>query len=62
MNISQLTSPAPSLVNAASNGDIVNMLVLKKAMDVAQQQGSAQTRMMEQSVNPHLGQRIDVRA
>ncbi|MZP31111.1 putative motility protein [Heliobacterium undosum] len=60
MNISQL--PAPTLVNAASNGDIVHMLVLKKAMDMAQQQGSADTRMMEQSVNPRLGQRIDVRA
>ncbi|HBZ63485.1 MAG TPA: putative motility protein [Lachnospiraceae bacterium] len=39
----------------------VNTQVLKKTMDLQEAQGSQLVQMMEQSVNPGLGQNIDVR-
>lgn len=35
--------------------------VLSKTLDLAQQQGSAMIKMMEQSVSPNLGSQIDVK-
>ncbi|WP_207732259.1 YjfB family protein [Heliobacterium chlorum] len=57
MNVSQVPT---GLVNAASNGDMINLLVLKKAMNSSEVQGGAMIQMMEQSVNPHLGQKVDI--
>lgn len=39
----------------------VNTQVLKKTMDLQEAQGSQLVQMMEQSVNPGLGQNIDIR-
>ena len=39
----------------------VNTQVLKKTMDLQEAQGSQLVQMMEQSVNPVLGQNIDIR-
>lgn len=39
----------------------VETLMLKKTMDLQEAQGSQMVQMMEQSVNPGLGQNIDIR-
>ncbi len=39
----------------------VNTQLLKKTMDLQEAQGSQLVQMMEQSVNPGLGQNIDIR-
>lgn len=39
----------------------VSTSVLKMSMDMAEQNGNAMIKMMEQSVAPNLGQNIDVR-
>lgn len=39
----------------------VSTQVLKKTMDLQEAQGSQLVQMMEQSVNPGLGQNIDIR-
>ncbi|MGN1205732.1 MAG: YjfB family protein [Eubacterium sp.] len=39
----------------------VNTQVLKKTLDLQEAQGNQLVQMMEQSVNPGLGQNIDIR-
>ena len=39
----------------------VSTQVLKKTMDLQEAQGTQLVQMMEQSVNPGLGQNIDIR-
>lgn len=39
----------------------VSTQVLKKTMDLQEAQGNQLVQMMEQSVNPGLGQNIDIR-
>lgn len=39
----------------------VNVAMMKKTKDMAQQQGDAIVKMMEQSVAPNLGQNVDVK-
>lgn len=39
----------------------VSTSVLKMSMDMVEENGAALMKMMEQSVNPNLGQNIDVR-
>lgn len=39
----------------------VGTAVLKNAMDTAETQADGITKMMEQSVNPHIGQSIDIK-
>jgi len=39
----------------------VGIAMLSKAMDAQEQMGAALTQMMEQSINPNLGAKIDLR-
>lgn len=39
----------------------IGTMMLKKTMDLQEAQGSQMVQMMEQSVNPGLGQNIDIR-
>lgn len=52
--------------SVASGGSLslplqVSATVLAKNLDVIEQSGASMIQMMEQSVNPELGQSIDVR-
>ena len=37
-----------------------NVAMLSKTLDTMEQSGAMMIRLMEQSVNPHLGQTIDI--
>lgn len=39
----------------------VNLSVMRKSLDQMQQNGDALIKMMEASVNPNVGQNIDIR-
>ena len=53
----------PTLSVAMSQANIVNqynIAVLAKTLDTVEESGAMMIKMMEQSVNPHLGQNIDI--
>ncbi len=58
MTISSLT---PSTVAMTSNNSIIGTAVLSKSLDSFELSGEGMIRMMEQSVNPMVGQNIDLR-
>lgn len=39
----------------------VNIAVLAKSLDVVQQQGQQLTQMLQQNVQPNLGQNLDIK-
>lgn len=56
MNISQL---APS-VSASQTMTQIDFAVLSKGLDLMEQTGDSIIKLMEQSVQPNLGQNIDI--
>lgn len=60
MEIQGLGLSSAVLANA-NTSSAVGMAMLNKALKADEESGEALTRMMEQSVNPLVGQNIDVR-
>ncbi|MGN0437651.1 MAG: YjfB family protein [Lachnospiraceae bacterium] len=60
MEIQGLGLSTTVLANANTQTQ-VGMAMLNKALDADQASGEALARMLEQSVNPMLGQNIDIR-
>ena len=53
----------PALSIAMSQMEITNqynVAMLSKTLDTMEQSGAMMIKLMEQSVNPHLGQNIDI--
>lgn len=53
----------PALSIAMSQMEVTNqynVAMLSKTLDTMEQSGVMMIRLMEQSVNPHLGQNIDI--
>ena len=53
----------PALFIAMSQIEVTNqynVAMLSKTLDTMEQSGAMMIRLMEQSVNPHLGQNIDI--
>lgn len=51
-------------VSSAASGSLkeqVGVALLAKSLDVMKQQGAQIVQLMEQSVQPHLGQSIDIK-
>lgn len=48
-------------MNQANIMQNVNLSVMRKSLDQMQQNGDALIKMMESSVNPNVGQNIDIR-
>lgn len=48
-------------MNRANIMQNVNLSVMRKSLDQMQQNGDALIKMMESSVNPNVGQNIDIR-
>lgn len=57
MNISSISA---NTISNADNG-IIGTMVLAKCLDSQEAAGQSIVKMMEQSVNPELGQNIDLR-
>lgn len=49
------------VLSNASTQSAVGLAMLNKALDTDQANGEALTQMLERSVNPMLGQNIDIR-
>ncbi len=60
MEIQGLGLSTTVLANANTQS-AVGMAMLNKALDVDQASGEALTQMLERSVNPMVGQNIDIR-
>lgn len=52
---------ASTVLSNANPSSAVGIAMLNKALDTDQETGEALTRMLERSVNPLVGQNIDVR-
>ncbi len=53
----------PTLSIAMSQMEVTNqynVAMLSKTLDTMEQSGAMMIKLMEQSVNPHLGQNIDI--
>jgi len=53
----------PGLSVAVSQANLINqysIAVMAKTLDTVEESGELMIKMMEQSVNPHLGQNIDI--
>lgn len=50
-----------TVLSNANTGSAVGMALLDKALSTDQENGEALTRMLERSVNPMVGQNIDIR-
>ncbi len=60
MNISALSS-TNLMVTGTETMNVIDTKMLSNALDMAEESGAAMIKMMEQSVNPNLGQNIDLR-
>lgn len=60
MEIQGLGMSTTVLANADTRS-AVGMAMLNKALDTDQESGEALTKMLERSVNPMIGQNIDIR-
>lgn len=49
-------------LSAAALGQAVSIAVLKNTKNEVQQQGQELVQMLQQSVTPHLGRNLDIRA
>lgn len=56
----QSISTLSMMANAASTQDVVSTAVLKMSLDDYELMGAQMTKMLEQSVTPHIGQNFDV--
>ncbi len=59
MTISSLPISMANYTQASS--PVIGIAVLSKTLDTIEQSGQNMIKMMEQSVNPDLGQNIDLR-
>ncbi|MBO5351933.1 MAG: YjfB family protein [Lachnospiraceae bacterium] len=53
----------PALSVAMSQANVIDqysVAMLSKTLDTVEESGAMMIQMMEQSVNPHLGQNIDI--
>ncbi|MDD6071702.1 MAG: YjfB family protein [Clostridiales bacterium] len=50
-----------TVLSNANTSSAVGMALLDKALETDQENGEALTRMLERSVNPLVGQNIDIR-
>jgi hypothetical protein len=50
-----------TVLSNANTSSAVGMAMLDKTLDTDQENGEALTRMLERSVNPLVGQNIDIR-
>ncbi|GEN33686.1 YjfB family protein [Aneurinibacillus danicus] len=48
-------------LKSASIGNAISLAVTKKVMDTQKEAGAQVVELLEKSVQPHLGSRIDVR-
>jgi len=53
--------PISTSMYQQASSPVIGMAVLSKSLDNAEQSGMNMIKMMEQSVNPNLGQNIDTR-
>lgn len=60
MNITSLSSTNISL-SGTNKMDIIDISMLKKTLNSVESNGDMLTKMMEQSVNPFVGQNIDIK-
>ena len=60
MNITSLGNAGISLSDT-SHMNAIDISILKKSLDTVETNGEMITKMMEQSVNPNIGQNIDIR-
>lgn len=64
MEISGISMTSPlSAITMADQGSLkeaVGLKLLSNQMDMADSTGTQMVKMMEQSINPHLGQNIDI--
>lgn len=62
MEINGLGMSSTVLANTSANTQsTVGMMMLNKALDADQMNGDVLTQMLERSVNPMVGQNIDIR-
>lgn len=47
-------------MSQANTANQYNIAMLAKTLDTVEESGAMMIKMMEQSVNPHLGQNIDI--
>ncbi|MCH5272698.1 MAG: YjfB family protein [Lachnospiraceae bacterium] len=57
MDVAALSMQASAL----KTSDMLGIAVFKKTLETLEVSGESMIKMMEQSVNPHLGQNIDIR-
>lgn len=50
----------PGLLTAQDTMNKIDTAILKKSLDTIEDSGTSMIKMMEQSVNPSVGQSIDV--
>lgn len=50
-----------AVMSQSSLSEQVSVAILKKAMDTTNENTQALTKMLEQSVNPHLGSKVDIK-
>lgn len=50
-----------TVLSNANTQSAVGLMMLNKALDADQVSGDAMTKMLERSVNPMVGQNIDIR-
>ncbi|HWT75701.1 MAG TPA: YjfB family protein [Mobilitalea sp.] len=53
--------PVSTTQYQSASSPVIGMAVLAKSLDTAKQSGQDLIKMMEQSVNPNLGQNIDLK-
>ena len=61
MNVGSATN-LPSLAISSAGKNVISdvgVAMLSKSLDTAKESGEATVKMMEQSVNPHIGGNID---
>lgn len=62
MNISSVGNSGLGLqISDTKNMNAIDIAMLKKSLDVVEENGDMITQMMERSVNPNIGANIDIR-
>lgn len=62
MNISSLGNSGIGLqISDTRSMNAIDIAMLKKSLDVVEENGDMITQMMERSVNPNIGANIDIR-
>lgn len=61
MDITKFVTSAATIVARSSVQQSVNIALLKKAMNSAENNSSELIRTLQQSVQPHIGSKIDIK-